>query len=247
MDLDTGDSVGMARITAGGITRARPALAGPKVQERAIDKLDEGFGLIPVDPVGEIEGMPFTGPSGLLVDYSSFITDRPVYDNLDDGPRPGSARARPRRSTTRCPRPGSASGRRLAQERHVLDQSAYALALRLYGVVAALVADHGTGRALRQCRRPAAGPSPRRRRAPRGRGAAQRGHGGGGARAGGRAGQCGARRHPRRVAGAVGRAAHDHARLRRRPDHSGAGRGDLTAAPAWCWRCSRPPSSARWR
>ena len=26
--------------------------------------------------------MPFTGPSGLLVDYSSFITDRPVYDNL---------------------------------------------------------------------------------------------------------------------------------------------------------------------
>ena len=82
LTVDTGDSVGMARLTAGGITRDRPALAGPEVQRPAIAKLDEGYGLIPVDPVGEIEGMPFTGPSGLLVDYSSFITDRPVYDNL---------------------------------------------------------------------------------------------------------------------------------------------------------------------
>ena len=77
LTVDTGDSVGMARLTAGGITRDRPALSGPGVQDRAIAKLDEGYGLIPVDRVGEIEGMPFTGPSGLLVDYSSFITDRP--------------------------------------------------------------------------------------------------------------------------------------------------------------------------
>ncbi len=138
LTVDTGDSVGMARLTAGGITRDRPALAGPGVQDRAIAKLDEGYGLIPVDRVAEIEGMPFTGPSGLLVDYSSFITDRPVYDNLvtvrvlaRDG-TPGSV-------TEALSEAGLSVATTLAQERNVLDQSAYALALRLYGVVAALV------------------------------------------------------------------------------------------------------------
>jgi hypothetical protein len=138
LTVDTGDSVGMARLTAGGITRDRPALAGPGVQERAIQKLDEGYGLIPVDRVGEIEGMPFTGPSGLLVDYSSFLTDRPVYDNLVTVhvlAREGT----PASITEALSEAGLSVGTTLAQERHVLDQSAYALALRLYGVVAALV------------------------------------------------------------------------------------------------------------
>jgi hypothetical protein len=138
LTVDTGDSVGMARLTAGGITRARPALAGPGVQDRAIVKLDEGYGLIPVAPVGEIEGMPFTGPSGLLVDYSSFLTDRPVYDNLVTVhvlARAGT----PTAITEALSEAGLSIGTTLEQERHVLDQSAYALALRLYGVVAALV------------------------------------------------------------------------------------------------------------
>ena len=138
LSVDTGDSVGMARLTAGGIARARPALAGPGVQERAISKLDEGYGLIPVDRVGEIEGMPFTGPSGLLVDYSSFLTDRPVYDNLVRVhvlARGGT----PTAITEALSEAGLSVGTTLSQERHVLDQSAYALALRLYGVVAVLV------------------------------------------------------------------------------------------------------------
>ncbi|MFC7358688.1 FtsX-like permease family protein [Nocardioides astragali] len=138
MTVDTGDSVGMARITAGGITRDRPAMAGPKVQQRAIEKLDEGYGLIPVEPVGEIEGMPFTGPTGLLVDYSSFLTDRPVFDNLMTVhvlAREGT----PASITEALSEAGLSVGTTLAKERHVLDQSAYALALRLYGVVAVLV------------------------------------------------------------------------------------------------------------
>ncbi len=141
MTVDTGDSVGMARITAGGTSRNRPVLAGPGVQQRALDKLDEGYGLIPVDPVGGIgavEGMPFTGPSGLLVDYSSFITDRPVFDNLFTThvlAREGT----PASINQALSKAGLSIGTTLAQERHVLDQSAYALALRLYGVVAALV------------------------------------------------------------------------------------------------------------
>ncbi|RYB93944.1 FtsX-like permease family protein [Nocardioides oleivorans] len=138
LDLDTGDSVGMARLTAGGIVERRPALEGPKVQQTALAKLDEGFGLIRVDPVGEIEGMPFVGPSGLLVDYSSFITDRPVYNsNLDT--RVLQRAGAPADVTEALSAAGLSVESTLAGERHVLDQTAYALALRLYGVVAALV------------------------------------------------------------------------------------------------------------
>lgn len=141
LTVDTGDSVGMARLTSGGITRERPALAGPGVQERAMVRLDEGSSLIPVDPIGGIgavEGMPFTGPSGLLVDYSSFITDRPVFENLFTThvlAREGT----PASITEGLSKAGLTIGTTLVQERRVLDQSAYALALRLYGVVAALV------------------------------------------------------------------------------------------------------------
>ncbi|NYE36439.1 hypothetical protein F4692_001572 [Nocardioides cavernae] len=138
LDLDTGDSVGMARLTSGGIVEARPALMGPKVQQTALAKLDEGFGLIRVDPVGEIEGMPFVGPAGLLVDYSSFITDRPVYNsNLDT--RVLQRDGAPAEVTDALTAAGLTIETTLAQERRVLDQSAYALALRLYAVVAALV------------------------------------------------------------------------------------------------------------
>nr|WP_139306525.1 FtsX-like permease family protein [Nocardioides exalbidus] len=138
LDLDTGDSVGMARLTAGGIVERRPALEGPKVRQTALAKLDEGFGLIRVDPVGRVEGMPFVGPSGLLVDYSSFITDRPVYDsNLDT--RVLQRAGAPAEITDALSAAGLSIESTLAGERQVLDQTAYALALRLYGVVAALV------------------------------------------------------------------------------------------------------------
>lgn len=138
LDLDTGDSVGMARLTAGGIVRQRPALIGPKVRQTALAKLDEGYGLIPVGPVAEIEGMPFVGPAGLLVDYSSFITDRPVYDsNLET--RVLQRKGAPTEITDALSAAGLTVETTLARERHVLDQSAYALALRLYAVVAGLV------------------------------------------------------------------------------------------------------------
>ncbi len=138
LDLDTGDSVGMARLTAGGIIQKRPALMGPKVRQTALAKLDEGFGLTPVGPVGEVEGMPFVGPAGLLVDYSSFITDRPVYNsNLDT--RVLQREGAPAEITDALSAAGLTVETTLAKERRVLDQSAYALALRLYAVVAALV------------------------------------------------------------------------------------------------------------
>ncbi|MCD6639339.1 MAG: hypothetical protein LT071_05435 [Nocardioides sp.] len=136
--LDTADSVGMARLTASGLVRNRPAMRGPKVTGPGLAKLDEGYGLIPVDPVAEIEGMPFVGPAGLLVDYSSFITDRPVYNSTIDV-RVLQREGAPASVRDALSGAGLTVETTLAQERQVLDQSAYALALRLYGVVAALV------------------------------------------------------------------------------------------------------------
>lgn len=141
MDVDTGGSVGMARLTSGGIDPRRPTLAGPGVEADAVQKLNQDFGFLPVDPIGGIgavEGMPFTGPSGLLIDYSSFITDRKVSDSLITThvlARDGT----PSSITRQLSEAGLTVGTTLAQERRVLDQSAYALALRLYAVVAALV------------------------------------------------------------------------------------------------------------
>lgn len=138
VDVESGDTPAMARLTSGGLSMQRPALRGGKVRDDALAKLDEGYGLAPVEPVGDLLGMPFVGPAGLLVDYSSFTTDRPVYDNLLD------VRVLMREGAPASIRDGlSAAGlsvqTTLAQERAVLDQGAYALALRLYAVVAALV------------------------------------------------------------------------------------------------------------
>ena len=78
----------MARLTAGGIPRERPALRGVDVLDAAFVDLavrETSAGMVQVDPAGEeVEGMPFVGPAGLLVDYSSFIADRSVYNNLFD-------------------------------------------------------------------------------------------------------------------------------------------------------------------
>lgn len=138
VDFGTEPVLGLGRISAGGLTEKRIALQGPKVTQVGLTKLDEGYGLISVDPVGMVEGMPFVGPAGLLVDHTSFVTDRPPYDNLLDV-RVLQREGAPEEVTSALSAAGLSIETTLAQERRVLDQSAYALALRLYAVVAALV------------------------------------------------------------------------------------------------------------
>jgi hypothetical protein len=137
LTVDSGGAPAMARLTAGGLAPRRDVVRGVDVADEALEGLD-GYGLVPVQPVSEAEGMPFVGPTGLLVDYASFTTDRPVYDNLfqvrvlmHEGAPADVRQALADRGLTVLTT--------LEEERRVLDQSAYALALRLYGVVAALV------------------------------------------------------------------------------------------------------------
>ncbi len=142
IDLTFDSTVGsaMARLTAGGIPLDRPAARGVDVPERAIIGLEdtEVSGAIPVDPVVLVEGMPFVGPAGLLVDYASFVSDRPVYDNLFET-RVLMKDGAPESMATALTKAGLTVETTLAAQQRVLDQSAYALALRLYAVVAVLV------------------------------------------------------------------------------------------------------------
>jgi putative ABC transport system permease protein len=137
LDLDSGGSPGMARLTSGGITLKRPAVRGVDVRTEAIEALD-GSSVIGVEPVDTAEGLPFVGPKGLLVDFASFITDRPVYDNLFET-RVLMRDEAPADVRDALEEAGLTVETTLATERRVLDQSAYALALRLYAVVAVLV------------------------------------------------------------------------------------------------------------
>lgn len=137
LTFDPAAGPSMARLTAGGIPLERPAVRGVDVPGRVLEALD-GSGAIPVDPVSTVAGMPFVGPAGLLVDYASFVADRPVYDNLFDTRVLMRARA-PASMATALTEAGLTVETTLAAQQRVLDQSAYALALRLYAVVAVLV------------------------------------------------------------------------------------------------------------
>ncbi|PUA81284.1 FtsX-like permease family protein [Nocardioides currus] len=140
LTFDDSGGRGMARLTAGGIPLDRPAVRGVDVPDRALVALEETetSGAVPVDPVSTVQGMPFVGPAGLLVDYSSFVADRPVYDNLF-ATRVLMRSGAPASMSTALTEAGLSVETTYSAQKRVLDQSAYALALRLYAVVAALV------------------------------------------------------------------------------------------------------------
>lgn len=134
---DSQGSPGMAKLVTLGIPRGRLVQAGVGVSDEAIAALD-GSGPPPVEPVGALEGMPFLGPAGLFADYRSYTVDRPVYDSTFETRvlvRDGA----PATVVDGLTDAGLSVETRLADEERVLGQGAYALALRLYAVVAALV------------------------------------------------------------------------------------------------------------
>jgi hypothetical protein len=93
---------------------------------------------MPVRKVLAAESLPLLGPSGILIDYRMLFTDRLIYTNTVDvyvavdGDTPTAMKQ------SLADR-GLSLDKTLAQEKSILDQGAYALALRLYGVAAVLV------------------------------------------------------------------------------------------------------------
>ena len=138
--VDSQDRTAIAQLTAGDVPAALPVVAGVDSPTTAqtgsfTSTSDNEF---PVRPVLTSGSVPFLGPSGLMVDYSTVTATRTIYDQGQavsvlaraDTPTSvlrGLEDAGATRSTT------------LAAVKHTLDQGAYALALRLYAVVAVLV------------------------------------------------------------------------------------------------------------
>ncbi len=95
-------------------------------------------GLFPVRSIGTAESMPFRGPSGMMMDFTSYIRNA----SLGTGDTQVSILARadtPASVLRGLAAHGMRTPETEASAKHVLDQDAFALALRLYAVVAGLV------------------------------------------------------------------------------------------------------------
>jgi hypothetical protein len=139
IEADTEGRPGQARLTSGAIPRARPAVVGVGFADNLFeDSVQLTSERLVVDRVATSESIPFVGPDAMLIDFTMVTADRLLYDDMfvnavlmrDDAP-PEVRQALADR--------GFGVRTTLAAERTTLDRGAYALALRLYLVVAALV------------------------------------------------------------------------------------------------------------
>jgi hypothetical protein len=127
-----------AGITPSDFPAAIPVLLGRQTSPERYLPTGEA-GRFSVAPAGAAaESVPFRGPSGTLIDFTAFI--RNAYQGNSDTLVYVWARAdTPPRILRRLSDAGLSNPTSEAETKHVLDQDAFALALRLYVVVTALV------------------------------------------------------------------------------------------------------------
>ncbi len=143
IDVDTSGGSAFVRMSPGELTPERPVVVGRGADYMLGDDPDapavpiSGVDM-PVRKVLAAESLPLLGPSGILIDYRMLFTDRLIYTNTVDvyvavdGDTPTAMKQ------SLADR-GLSLDKTLAQEKSILDQGAYALTLRLYGVAAVLV------------------------------------------------------------------------------------------------------------
>jgi hypothetical protein len=95
-------------------------------------------GLFRVQSVGTAESLPFRGPSGMLIDYTMFTRSASQSNSLATNYIWARADT-PRSVLDQLAAHGLSHADTEVAAKHVLDQDAFALALRLYIVVTALV------------------------------------------------------------------------------------------------------------
>ena len=139
MDVGTGESDGLVQLAAGAL-QGLPVVRGvdapasaPKGSfgETSATEFETRAALVG-------QSVPFLGPSGSMIDYGTLTTDRVIYrqkapSTCSPGPTPPTPSPRSLRDR------GLSVSTTLADVQRTLDQGAYALALRLYAVVALLV------------------------------------------------------------------------------------------------------------
>jgi putative ABC transport system permease protein len=95
-------------------------------------------GTFPVQSVGRAESTPFRGPSGVVMDFDAFIRSA-LQTNSDTQVFVWARADTPQSILDELSRRGLSRPTTEASAKSVLDQDAFALALRLYSVVAVLV------------------------------------------------------------------------------------------------------------
>jgi hypothetical protein len=140
VETRSGGSPVIVQLSSGALPRALPVVEGvdaPRgTQSGAFGSTSATE--FPVDATTTAASVPFLGPTGVLIDYTMLTTDREIYAQevpvhvLVRGDTPAAVTAGLRDR-------GASVSTTLAGVQRTLDQGAYALALRLYAVVALLV------------------------------------------------------------------------------------------------------------
>ena len=138
--VDSPDKRIIAQLVSGGLPPALPVVKGVDARTTA----QGGAALaqssdFPVDPVVVARSVPLLGPNGLLIDYETVTIGRQIFEQQSSPVLVLARSDTPESMIEELQARGMTLGTTLAAERRTLDQSAYALALRLYAVVAALV------------------------------------------------------------------------------------------------------------
>ncbi|MCR6032686.1 FtsX-like permease family protein [Nocardioides sp. zg-579] len=140
VSVDSEGTPVIAQLVAGALPAALPVVAGLDAVTSAQGGSSSMTSALtfPVDPVVEAGSVPLLGPIGLMVDHGMLTLDREVYEQ--DAPVYVLARGDTPAAVQDALRDRGASVETTLEDvRRTLDQGAYALALRLYAVVAALV------------------------------------------------------------------------------------------------------------
>ncbi|GAB3775222.1 hypothetical protein FB382_004063 [Nocardioides ginsengisegetis] len=140
VDIDSGGDRVIAQLASGALPTALPVVKGVDASTSA---QAGSFGStssteFAVDPVITAQSVPFLGPNGLLIDYKMLTTDRTIYEQKSTVYVLARSDA-PKSVTQGLQDRGASISTTFAEVQHTLDQGAYALALRLYAVVAVLV------------------------------------------------------------------------------------------------------------
>jgi ABC-type antimicrobial peptide transport system permease subunit len=143
--VDTGGGGGVAVLRTDDVPEVVPVLVGRRADPTVVADHDgtltiaaRGAGSALVRPVATAESTPFFGPAGMLVDFTMFTRDNPVFD--DDVTVHILARAdTPQSVVNALAGQGIIEEASLDQTRALLDQDAYALALKLYLVITVIV------------------------------------------------------------------------------------------------------------
>ncbi|WP_183100845.1 FtsX-like permease family protein [Nocardioides pelophilus] len=134
---------GLAGLTAGDIPAVRPVVAGRLV----VDQVGEIPGGAATSPIGQpppvraevvSESLPFVGPRGAAIDYTMMSANRTLY-NTEFDVRVLATAATPQRVQDALAERGLVVATTHERELDRLDETAYAIVLRLYLVSAALV------------------------------------------------------------------------------------------------------------